>query len=68
LDVNSPCQQPSEAQIRRLIAVRAYELWENQGRPRGYDVINWRQAEQDVMSALSENAKAPQGATTGGTA
>lgn len=30
---------PDEA-LRKLIAVRAYELWENQGRPHGYDRIN----------------------------
>jgi hypothetical protein len=49
-------QQSREAAIRHLIAVRAYELWETQGCPRGYDVVNWHQAEQDVMSMLAENA------------
>jgi hypothetical protein len=51
-------QQSREAAIRHLIEVRAYELWETQGCPRGYDAINWHQAEQDVMNMLAENAAA----------
>ena len=30
---------------------RAYELW-NQGRPHGCDLINWREAEQEIMDCL----------------
>jgi hypothetical protein len=44
---------PDEA-IRKLIAVRAYELWENQGRPHGYDAVNWHQAEQEIMSCIED--------------
>ena len=40
--------------IHKLIAVRAYELWENQGRPQGYDVINWHQAEQEILSCIEK--------------
>ncbi len=40
------------AAIRTLIAVRAYEVWENQGRPRGRDVIHWLQAEQEIMACV----------------
>ena len=36
------------ATIHKLIAERAYELWENQGRPDGSDLIHWRVAEQQV--------------------
>lgn len=36
--------------IRKLIAARAYELWESQGRPDGRDQANWRQAEHEIMS------------------
>jgi hypothetical protein len=57
-------RQPQEAEIWRLIAARAYALWESQGRPRGYDVINWHQAEQDVMNMLAENAAVPDAART----
>ena len=38
--------------IRQLIAVRAYELWESHGRPHGCDLINWQQAEQEILSSL----------------
>jgi hypothetical protein len=38
--------------IRKLIAVRAYELWESEGRPRGRDAINWHQAEQEIESCM----------------
>ena len=38
--------------IRELIASRAYELWENEGQPHGRDLINWRQAEQEIMSCM----------------
>ena len=37
--------------MRRLIAERAYELW-NQGKPHGCDLINWREAEQEIMDCL----------------
>jgi hypothetical protein len=40
------------AAVRRLIAERAYELWENQGKPHGCDLINWREAEQEIMDCL----------------
>jgi hypothetical protein len=46
-------KQARQAAIRQLTAVRAYEMWENQGRPQGRDQIHWRQAEQDVMQCLA---------------
>jgi hypothetical protein len=46
-----------DEQIRKLVAIRAYELWENQGRPRGCDVVHWYQAEQDVVGCVA-NGKA----------
>jgi hypothetical protein len=46
-------KQARQAAIRQLTAVRAYEMWENQGRPHGRDQIHWRQAEQDVMQCLA---------------
>ncbi|HBK04485.1 MAG TPA: hypothetical protein DDZ81_01340 [Acetobacteraceae bacterium] len=49
-----------DEEIRNLIAVRAYELWENQGRPSGHDVINWREAEQEIMSCVG-NGPGPAG-------
>ncbi len=42
---------PSDEAIQQLIAARAFELWESQGRPNGHDLINWRQAEQEIISS-----------------
>jgi hypothetical protein len=39
-------------ELRHLIAVRAYQLWENRGRPNGYDQMDWHAAEQEIMSSL----------------
>jgi hypothetical protein len=33
-------------------------MWENQGRPHGYDVLHWRQAEQEVTSCLESGSEA----------
>jgi hypothetical protein len=54
-------QQARAAAIRQLTAVRAYEMWENQGRPQGCHLIHWRQAEQDVMACLTAASGAPDG-------
>jgi hypothetical protein len=35
--------------LQRLIAERAYQLWENQGKPHGCDLIHWREAEQEII-------------------
>ena len=50
-----------EAAIRHLIAVRAYELWENQGRPHGCDLIHWHQAEQEIMSCMEQSSVSSEG-------
>ena len=47
-----------EQMIRQLIAVRAYEIWESQGRPYGHDAAHWRQAEQDIMACLPDSMAA----------
>ena len=41
------------AAIQKLIAERAYELWENQGRPHGCDLIHWHEAEREIMDCLA---------------
>jgi hypothetical protein len=41
--------------VRKLIAVRAYELWESHGRPHGCDLINWQQAEREIMSCIGDD-------------
>jgi CheY-like chemotaxis protein len=49
----------------KLIAERAYELWEHQGRPHGYDVSHWLEAEHKLIAerayALWENQGRPHG-------
>jgi hypothetical protein len=52
--IGSPNDRTRAEAIRNLIAVRAYELWESQGRPDGCDLINWRQAEQEIMSCMGD--------------
>jgi hypothetical protein len=54
-DFGKPARQ---AAVRKLIAVRAYELWENQGRPHGHHEINWHQAEQEIMSCIPDHPAA----------
>jgi hypothetical protein len=41
-----------EDALRQIIAERAYELWEEHGRPSGYDLIHWRQAEQEILASI----------------
>jgi DUF2934 family protein len=43
-----------DAALRQLIAQRAYEIWENQGRPQGCDLIHWREAEQEIMGCVKQ--------------
>ena len=38
--------------LRKLIAERAYEIWESQGRPHGCDLTHWHQAEQEIMDCV----------------
>jgi len=39
-----------------LIAVRAYIIWEQQGRPQGHDVANWLLAERQLKQEQSFTA------------
>jgi hypothetical protein len=50
-EMNKNESATGNAAVRRLIAERAYELW-NQGKPHGCDLINWREAEQEIMDCL----------------
>jgi hypothetical protein len=38
--------------LRKLIAQRAYEIWESQGRPHGRNLIHWHEAEQEIMDCI----------------
>ena len=49
-----------------LIRVRAYEIWESQGRPLGFDRQHWEQAERELLEAAPEIAeRAPAQPATG---
>lgn len=37
--------------LHKLTAERAYEIWENEGKPHGYDLIHWKTAEQEIMDS-----------------
>jgi hypothetical protein len=52
--MNQVIEPTREAALRRLIAQRAYEIWENQGRPQGCDLIHWREAEQEIMECVEQ--------------
>ena len=56
--MGKPEQANREQMIRQLIAVRAYEIWESQGRPHGHDAAHWRQAEQDITACLADSSAA----------
>jgi hypothetical protein len=61
--MNAAGPQISRDKIREMIAERAYEMWESQGRSHGRDHIHWMQAEQEVLSCLRENLAAKSGET-----
>lgn len=42
--------------LHELIAVRAYQIWEEHGRPQGCAALHWREAEQDIMACVPEGA------------
>ena len=48
------------AAIHKLIAEKAYDLWENQGRTHGYDLTHWLEAEQEIKGCL-EDGSVPHG-------
>jgi len=50
--MGSDIESARDTPVRQLIAELAYQMWENEGRPHGCDVIHWLQAEQDIMSCI----------------
>jgi hypothetical protein len=53
--MNETNPEKLSAVVHKLIAERAYELWENQGRPYGCDMIHWREAEREIVDCLEPN-------------
>jgi hypothetical protein len=64
--MRKPEQANREQMIRQLIAVRAYEIWESQGRPHGHDAAHWRQAEQDILACVADSTTGAPAAPKGG--
>ena len=58
-EMNQKYNAVGHAAMHKLIAERAYELWENQGRPHGCDLIHWREAEQDIMNCVERPSHPP---------
>lgn len=45
---------------RTEVADRAYEIWENEGRPHGNSLDHWLRAETELRGALQEVVASPQ--------
>jgi hypothetical protein len=56
--VPAPPTALSDEQLRELIAVRAYELYQQRGGERGDQVSDWLQAEAEVLASIRQPAKA----------
>jgi hypothetical protein len=39
-------------EVRREIQLRAYLIWENEGRPHGREKEHWRRAEAEILTAM----------------
>lgn len=48
---------PDDMQTR--VAERAYQLWDEQGRPEGHDFANWLQAEREILGGTNDDGIAP---------
>lgn len=48
---------PSSDNIRREIAVRAYHIWEREGRPQGREHEHWLMAETEVLGKPAKKAR-----------
>jgi hypothetical protein len=57
-------------ETRREIEVRAYLIWEREGRPQGRQHEHWRMAEAEILGTLpaKKTAKAKTAKATNGTA
>lgn len=47
-----------------VIRARAYQLWEDEGRPEGREEMHWRQASRDMEEATDEAASITEPAVT----
>lgn len=51
----------AENDITERIRLRAYQIWESEGRPQGQDCGHWLRAEAEIRDSLApaERTKAP---------
>ena len=59
---------PEIAGFEDIVRVRAYALWESEGRPFGRDAMHWRLCEEETRRALAPTAPAKPKAAPGGKA
>lgn len=52
--------------IHRLIAVRAYDLWQRRGGTHGGSIGDWLEAEKDVLAAAGREAPESDRSPAGG--
>ena len=57
---------PEIAGFEDIVRVRAYALWESEGRPFGRDAMHWRLCEEETRRALASTATAKPKAASGG--
>lgn len=56
---SGPIHPATRALIHETIAVRAYELWEKNGRPDNQALDHWLHAEHDLLSGRLKRRTAP---------
>ncbi len=49
--------KPISDAVKREIEVRAYLIWESEGRPHGREVEHWQRAEAEILGAKKPAAK-----------
>ena len=47
-------ESPRNEPVETLVAVRAYEIWEQSGRPDGEQLSHWLQAEAEVLNGHAQ--------------
>ena len=55
-----PASAKQRDDVHERIQRRAYELWENEGRPAGREHANWLQAEREIAKSRSQRVGAHQ--------
>jgi hypothetical protein len=56
-----PRTRTEQAPTREEIALRAYQIWEQEGRPPGRDKVHWMLAEQELIALRRQQDRALRG-------